>query len=107
MTEDPIGKELDAIKADIAQLRQDIAGLTAAVRNVASDKVHERRDDTQEKLRRAWEDLEHKLNDVLEQGRSTMGGVQEQIGQHPAGSLLTAFGVGFIVAKLTEMGGRR
>ena len=33
MAEDPIHKELDALKADIAQLRKDIVGLTAAVRD--------------------------------------------------------------------------
>jgi ElaB/YqjD/DUF883 family membrane-anchored ribosome-binding protein len=107
MADDPIRKEMDALKADIAQLRQDIVGLTAAVRDVASDKVHKTRADTQERVRSAWEDLERKLDEVLEQGKATMGNVENQIGQHPAGSLLTAFGVGFIVAKLLDMGGRR
>ena len=36
MAEDPIRKELDALKADIAQLRQDIAGLTTAIRDQAA-----------------------------------------------------------------------
>ena len=107
MTDDPVRKELDALKADLAQLREDIAGLTAAVRDVAADKAQQTRADTRERLHNAWEELERKLDEVIEQGRSAMGGVQNQIGQHPAGSLLTAFGVGFIIAKLLDLGGRR
>lgn len=107
MADDPIRKEMDALKADIAQLRQDILGLTTAVRDVASDKAQKTRDDAREGLRNAWEDLERKFDEVIDQGKTTMGDVQTQIGQHPTGSLLTAFGVGFIVAKLLDMGGRR
>jgi ElaB/YqjD/DUF883 family membrane-anchored ribosome-binding protein len=107
MVDDPIRKELDALKADIAQLRGDIAALTAAVRDEASDKVHKTKAETEERVRGAWADLEEKLDEVLEQGRSTVGDLETRVGQHPTGSLLTAFGVGFIVAKLLELGGRR
>lgn len=107
MADDPIRKELDALKDDIAQLREDIVGLTTAVRDVASDKAGKARSDTKEGLRNAWEDLERKLDEVIDQGKTTMGDVQTQIGQHPTGSLLTAFGIGFIVAKLLDSGGRR
>jgi ElaB/YqjD/DUF883 family membrane-anchored ribosome-binding protein len=107
MADDQIRKEMDALKADITQLRQDIAGLTSAVHDVASDKVQKTRDDTREGIRNAWEELERKLDEVIDQGKSTMGDVQTRIGQHPTGSLLTAFGIGFVVAKLLDMGGRR
>jgi ElaB/YqjD/DUF883 family membrane-anchored ribosome-binding protein len=107
MADESIRRELDALKADIAQLREDIAGLTTAVRDTASEKVQKTRDDTQERLRSTWEDLERKLNETLEQGKATLGDVETRIGKHPAGSLLTAFGVGFIVAKLLDMGDRR
>lgn len=107
MADDPIRKELDALKADIAQLRQDIAGLTGAVRDAASDKAKKARSDTQEALRDTWEDLEAKLNEVLDRGKATVGNFENQVGQHPTGSLLTAFGIGFIIAKMWDMRGRR
>jgi ElaB/YqjD/DUF883 family membrane-anchored ribosome-binding protein len=107
MADDSIRKELDALKADITQLREDIAGLTGAVRDAASDKAQKTRADTQERLRGVWEDLERKLDETLQQGKATLGNVESQVGQHPAGSLLTAFGVGFIIARLLDMGGRR
>lgn len=107
MAEDPIRKELDTLKADIAQLRQDIAGLTTAIRDQATSQAQKTKAETQERLRGAWEELEHKFDEVLEHGRSTVGDLEECVGQHPTGSLLTAFGVGFIVAKLLDLRGRR
>lgn len=107
MADDPIRKELDALKADIAQLRQDIAGLTTAIRDEATSQAKKTKAETQERMRNAWEDLEQKLDEVLEQGRSTVGNLEERVGQHPAGSMLTAFGIGFIVAKLLDLRGRR
>ena len=102
-----IRKELDALKNDIAQLRKDIAGLTSAVKDVAADKVEEGKAQAKERVTNAWEDLERKLDDVLGQGRDTVRDVEQKIGEHPTGSLLTAFGVGFIIAKLLDAGGRR
>lgn len=106
MAEDPIRKELDALKADIAQLRTDIVGLTSAFKDVASEKVSSTKADAQKRVQGAWEDIERKLDDVLEQGRASVGDIEDKITQHPAGSMLTAFGLGFIIAKLMDMGGR-
>ncbi|PIP44061.1 MAG: hypothetical protein COX17_03580 [Deltaproteobacteria bacterium CG23_combo_of_CG06-09_8_20_14_all_60_8] len=61
----------------------------------------------QEKARGAWEDLEKKLEEVLRQGKEQMGNIEQQIGAHPSGSVLTAFGLGFVIAKLLDVGGRR
>ena len=106
MAEDPIHKELDALKADIAQLRKDIAGLTAAVRDVASEKVADTKADAQQRVQGAWADVERKLDEVLNQGRATVGDIEDKINQHPAGSMLTAFGLGFVIDKLMDVGGR-
>lgn len=101
-----IRKELDALKNDIAQLRKDIASLTTAVKDVAADKVEDTKSQAREKINNAWEGLESKLDEVLGQGKETVRAVEKKIGEHPAGSLLTAFGVGFLVAKLLDMRGR-
>ncbi|HHH35437.1 MAG TPA: DUF883 family protein [Gammaproteobacteria bacterium] len=107
MAEDTIRKELDTLKADIAQLREDIAGLTDAVKKVAAAKAQNARNQAEEKARDAWEDIEEKLNDILEEGKETVAGMEEQIARHPGGSLLTAFGLGFIIARLLDGGSRR
>jgi ElaB/YqjD/DUF883 family membrane-anchored ribosome-binding protein len=106
MVEDPIRKELDALKADIAQLRSDIVDLTTVIKDVASEKVSSTKADAQKRAQGAWEDIERKLNEALDQGRSTVGDIEDKITSHPGGSMLTAFGLGFIIAKLMDMGGR-
>lgn len=106
MAEDPIRKELDALKADIAQLRTDIVGLTSVIKDVASEKVSSTKADAQKRAQGAWEDIERKLDEVLDQGRATVGDIEDKITAHPGGSILTAFGLGFIIAKLMDVGHR-
>ena len=106
MAEEPFREELDALKADIAQLRTDIANLTTAVKDVASEKVNATREDAQQRAQNAWDDIERRLNDVLDQGRETASGIEDKITEHPGGRVLTAFGLGFIIAKLMDMGHR-
>jgi ElaB/YqjD/DUF883 family membrane-anchored ribosome-binding protein len=106
MAEDPIRKELDALKADIAQLRNDIVGLTDAIKDVASEKANTTKENAQSRAQSAWEDIERKLDDVLDQGRVTADDIEDKITAHPGGSVLTAFGLGFIIAKLTDIGHR-
>ncbi len=107
MTEDPIRKELDALKKDLAQLRTDIAGLTDAVKTVAGERVGNTRDQARERVQGAREEIERKLDELLAQGREAVDGVEQQIAQHPGSSILTAFGLGFIIARLLDLGGRR
>ena len=106
MSDEPFREELDVLKADIAQLRTDIANLTTAVKDVASEKVNATREDAQQRAQNAWDDIERRLNDVLDQGRETASGIEDKITEHPGGSVLTAFGLGFIIAKLMDMGHR-
>ncbi len=106
MAEDLIRKELDALKHDIAQLRKDIGGLTEAVKTVASDKVDETKSRTRQRATSAVEEIEAKLEELLGQGESKMHNVEQKISEHPGTSLLTAFGIGFVIAKMLDMGGR-
>jgi len=107
MAEDPIRKELDALKADIAKLREDIAGLTGAVKMVAQEKAETAKDRAQTRAQESWEDLEAKLDELLGRGREALEGAQEKVSEHPMGTVLTAFSLGFIIGKLMDLGGRR
>ncbi len=107
MAEDQIRKELDALKSDIAQLRDDIGNLTEAVKSVASEKIDETKAQTRARAGSALEELEARLEDLLAQGSGAARKAEQQISEHPGTSLITAFGVGFIVAKLLEGGERR
>ena len=107
MADDSIRKEMDALKADIAQLREDIAGLTKAVKHVASEKVAGTKERAEEGIRGTWDDLEQRFEDFLSQGEATFNKAENKVGEHPVSSVLTAFGIGFIIAKLLNLGDRR
>ena len=44
---------------------------------------------------------------VSNEGKATFNKAEQQLGEHPVGGVLTAFGIGFIIAKLLDVGGRR
>lgn len=107
MADDSIRKEMDTLKADIAQLREDIIGLTNAVKGAASEKVAGAKAQAEERIRGTWEDIEQRFEDILNEGKATFNKAEHKVSEHPVGSVLTAFGLGFIIAKLIDMGGRR
>ena len=107
MAEDNIRKEMDALKADIAQLREDIVALTDAVKGTASDNISGAKAQAEEHINKAWEEIEERLEGLLNEGKAQFSKAENKVGEHPTGSVLTAFGLGFIIAKLLEAGGRR
>ena len=107
MADDSIRKEMDALKADIAQLREDIVGLSSAVKGAASENVAGVKAQAEERMHQAWEDIERRLQDLLSEGKATFNTAEQKVGEHPVGSVLTAFGIGFVIAKLLDVGGRR
>lgn len=104
---DDMRKELDALKADIARLRADIGNLTDAAKSTAGDNVKHAKAEAQQRLSQAWEDIEARLEGLLDEGKATFDNAERKIGEHPTGSLLTAFGLGFVIAKLLNLGDRR
>jgi ElaB/YqjD/DUF883 family membrane-anchored ribosome-binding protein len=107
MADESIRKEMDALKADIAQLREDIVGLTNAVKGAASENVMGAKAKAEERLHKTWEDIEQRFEELLDEGKATFDKAEHKVGEHPVGSVLTAFGIGFIIAKLLDVGGRR
>jgi len=107
MADDPLRKELDALKSDISKLREDIVALTSAVKDVASNKINDTKDRGKKAAQGSWEKLEDKLEEVMRRGKDSVDGIEQEIKNHPGGSLLAAFVVGFVIAKIMDIGGRR
>ena len=107
MAEETISKELDALKNDIAQLRKDIAGLATAVKDVASDRVAGAKASARGRISETWDDVERRFNDAVGSGKEAYHTAEQKISQHPTASVVTAFGIGFLIAKLLDMGERR
>jgi septal ring factor EnvC (AmiA/AmiB activator) len=112
MTERTHDKELDALKADIANLREEIAGLAANARkaaagkreeaagesNNAADAQEDGADDDQGSG--AWVDLLRKFAASRNQGEKVVKGIASEVEHNPLLGIVAAFGLGFIIAKV-------
>jgi len=111
MTEKAHDKELDALKAEIANLREELAGLAAGVKRSAG--VHAKQVHTaanQEGPAPGGEgpgvlaDLWHKFDSSKTQGEKVIRDLSAEVEQHPLVSIMAAFGLGYIIAKLWYRG---
>ena len=107
MAEKTFDKELDSLKADIENLREEIAGLTAGMKEAAG--IHS--EQSQETTRQegpthnedghgVWKDLLYKLNSSRLQGKKVVKDLAAEVEKHPLVSIMTAFSLGYIIAKL-------
>jgi len=107
MTEKTHSNELDALKADIASLRKEIAELAAGVKNAAGIQAEQPPAAAQpeepahsEAGLGAWVDLLHKFDSSRLQGEKVVRNLAAEVEQHTLVSVMAAFGLGYIIAKL-------
>ena len=103
MTEKTPDKELEALKADIARLREEIAGLAGGVKKSAG--LHTEQPPTPgEEGNGALADLLRKFDSSRIQGEKVVRDLSAEVEQHPLVSIMAAFGLGYIIAKLWYRG---
>jgi ElaB/YqjD/DUF883 family membrane-anchored ribosome-binding protein len=88
-------------------MKDDIADLTAVLRDLGARKVDEARDGAEDELRARREQVREHLRSARARGRETVDDLGDTMGEHPLSTLGIAFGAGFIIAKLLDLGGRR
>ncbi|WP_156782088.1 DUF883 family protein [Acidihalobacter aeolianus] len=99
--------EMNAIREDLSKLRADVAELTHALKDLAVNRAGTARDQAKAGVAEARERLKQQANRAGEQGREYYDAFEQQIGERPMTSLLVSFGIGFVLAKLLDLGGRR
>ena len=116
MTERQREKEMDALKMDIANLREDIATLAASVRKIAEGRAREGVSDAEqeastgerptagERWSTGWSDFQRRLEEARTRGEKVIGDLAVEIERHPLGSIAAAFGIGFLIPKLLDRG---
>jgi hypothetical protein len=119
MTEKTHDKELDALKADIASLREEIAALAVGVKKFAGTKAAGIHDEGAraatgqegpaygEHGRGVFADLLHKFDSSRIQGEKVVKDLAAEVEQHPLVSIMAAFGLGYIIAKLWYQGNKQ
>ena len=104
-------EEVEVLKDDIARLREDIASLASAVLGAASDTLDDTLGDAKAKVngktQQARDEFKSKMNDGVERGKQFIDDIDTQVTRHPVGSVLVAFGVGLLIAKLLGSGNSR
>ena len=101
MVSNNVQDEMKVLKDDVAKLRADITDLVGLLKDLGLQKVDETRDSIEDEIREQREKLRVTMNRARERGRGAASDFEQQINEHPVGSLLTAFSIGFILAKLS------
>jgi ElaB/YqjD/DUF883 family membrane-anchored ribosome-binding protein len=95
MTSHDVEGEFGTVKDDLVKLRADIANLSAALKELTSETVHDQIDSLKSRIDRL-------TGDAKIQGRQALDEVADRIEEHPLSSVLIAFGVGILLGKLFD-----
>lgn len=102
MAESELKREMEALRADLAKLREDFGGVADALKEAGHKKADGVREGLADLLHSVREELRSVLDQGKDKGKKSVEAVENQIEQRPLTSLLTAFGVGFVLAKLLD-----
>lgn len=94
--------EMAKIRADLSQLRDDVSQLTRALGNSISDVARNQKARVRSMVGDARAGAESLIDDLEERGRAGVAAVEHQIEERPLTSILVAFGVGVLIAKLMD-----
>ena len=104
MVTNTVQDEIQTLKDDISKLRSDVTDLVGMLKDLGLQKVHKTRENIEGELHEQREKLRAEFNRAKARGSDAVDEFEQQVGLHPLGSLLTAFGIGYIIARLS--GGR-
>ncbi|WP_456403604.1 hypothetical protein [Hydrogenimonas sp.] len=97
--------EMKELKREIETLKEDLAKLTQTLQKVAESKVKETAEDLQKQiLSQIPEEQLEKLEEAKRKGEEVIETLKEQQEKHPAGTLLVAAGIGFLLGRV--LGGK-
>lgn len=102
MADTNLEKEMEALRADLAKVRSDLAGLFDAVKEVGKQRAKGVRDSVSHLAETLGDDAADTFERARDRGRKSVDCVEHSIGANPVLSLLIALGVGALVGKLLE-----
>ena len=89
-------KDIDAVIADVAALKRDLAKAIARFKDSSSDTV----EDAQDFVEEIRDELAGIVKDASKRSSRTVKSVSRKVEDQPVAALLIAFGVGFIISRL-------
>jgi hypothetical protein len=112
MSERTQDKELDALKTEMANLREELAGLVASLTKSAGTKPNgthaeqgpaatgQESPEEEAQGHGAWLDYFQKINSSRIQGEKVVKDFAAEVERHPLLAVMVAFGLGYVVAKV-------
>ncbi len=95
MNNEDLNKDLNKVKSEIANLREDMASLLQAMKDAGVEQGHEYYDRASKRARQTGESIRDRASEAY----STIDRVVEE---RPLTSVLTAFATGFIVSMFMD-----
>lgn len=100
MEEDNLDREVETLKEDIAKLSGDIADVLRVLQRLGAGKIDAARESLDGEAEKYGEDIRQAFQGAKARGESAAENLETEIALHPLRSVLVAFGVGYVVAKL-------
>lgn len=103
-TDTDLHNEMETLKADVAKLRADVGDLLDVLKALGAEKVTDAKATIDEELERRRRELRDALTGMKARGDRAASAVEGEITDHPLSSVMAAFGMGFLIAKLLDVG---
>jgi ElaB/YqjD/DUF883 family membrane-anchored ribosome-binding protein len=93
---DGISAEMEHLKKSFSQLRTDLTSLVGSALGAGKTGAHV----VKEHATAAVDGVKHKVSDLKDKGVETEKAIEQKIADHPLASVVIAFGVGFMLARI-------
>ena len=109
-----IRAEIRALKDDYAEFLNDHAKLAAMEAELTSGMIHESDNEALNNARTNIDSIRNKLNDIhsristsVNSRKEDVQRLTEHIERNPLTTVIAAFGIGYLIARILDPGGRR
>ena len=102
MAEKELQAELEQMRADMEKLRADFSGVAAALKAAGKAEAASVKEHAHELMENAEEEIKRLLCVLRDKSKQGAEAVEHKVAEHPFITLVAAFGVGFLLAKLID-----
>lgn len=96
--------DADTVKADMEQIRTDMATLKEHLMAMGKGRLARARNEGEAALEDIRADLEGLAQDLQRDGRQAVAGLERSVREQPLLSLLAAFGIGMLISQFFGRG---
>ncbi|HEX9597129.1 MAG TPA: hypothetical protein VF982_09650 [Anaerolineales bacterium] len=101
MAADKVEEELKVIKDDLQKLRGDLSDLVGLFKELGLEKAGAARSALEDEVQEQRDRLEAGFDRARVRGKRSMEDLEQRLDEHPLGVLAAAFGLGYILARLS------